>query len=151
ARRHACARLRALRRADPPRCGSALRRNFTCSATSGCSRVTRLCGTRSSRSPPPRRSKTARRPPPADQLSLFVCDVASERPPTRKPWAWLLKHVFQADLQTCPRCVGPMRWLEAATTPGAIARLLAKHGLAPQPPPARSAVPPGQLALSFGP
>jgi hypothetical protein len=40
-----------------------------------------------------------------------------------------------------------MRWAEAATTPGAIARLLAKHGLAPQPPPPHSPVPPGQLAL----
>lgn len=28
-----------------------------------------------------------------------------------------------------------MRWLEAATTQGDIVRLLAKHGLAPQPPP----------------
>jgi hypothetical protein len=32
-----------------------------------------------------------------------------------------------------------MRWAEAATTPGAISRLLAKHGLGPRPPlPSRS-------------
>jgi hypothetical protein len=49
-----------------------------------------------------------------------------------------------------------MRWLEATTEQTAIARLLAKHGLAkhglaPQPPPeARPGVPLGQLALPFG-
>ena len=44
-----------------------------------------------------------------------------------------------------------MRWVEAATRQTDIARLLAKHGLAPQPPqdgPARG--PLGQLALPFG-
>jgi len=44
-----------------------------------------------------------------------------------------------------------MRWLEATTEQTAIARLLAKHGLAPQPPPQPPArVPLGQLALPFG-
>jgi hypothetical protein len=43
--------------------------------------------------------------------------------------------VFRADLDTCSLCGGPMRWLEATTEQTAIARLLAKHGLAPQPPP----------------
>ncbi len=42
---------------------------------------------------------------------------------------------------------GPMRWLEAATTPDAIARLLARHGLGPRPPPKRP--PLGQLWLAF--
>jgi hypothetical protein len=42
----------------------------------------------------------------------------------RKRWAWLLAHVFQADLDTCPRCGGPMRWVEAATTRKSAARLL---------------------------
>jgi len=43
-----------------------------------------------------------------------------------------------------------MRWLEAATEQAAVARLLAKHGLAPQPPPApHRSVPLGQLALPF--
>ena len=46
-----------------------------------------------------------------------------------------------------PHCEGPMRWLEAATTPDAIARLLAKHGLGPRPPPKRP--PLGQLWLAF--
>jgi hypothetical protein len=45
-------------------------------------------------------------------------------------------HVFRADLEHCSRCGGPMRWVEAATSAEAIARLLAKHGLAlgPRPP-----------------
>jgi hypothetical protein len=80
------------------------------------------------------------------QLELFGDDADDE--PRRKPWAWLLRHVFEVDVTTCPRCSGPMRWIEAATVPDAIARLLAKHGLGPRPPPARSA-PLGQLRLAF--
>jgi hypothetical protein len=59
------------------------------------------------------------------------------------------KHVFRADVDTCHRCGGPMRWLDAATTPGAAERLLAKLGLAPQPPPTGPPPPLGQLALPF--
>jgi hypothetical protein len=44
-----------------------------------------------------------------------------------------------------------MRWLEAATKQADITRLLAKHGLAPQPPPEpRPPVPFGQIALPLG-
>ena len=59
----------------------------------------------------------------AKQLVLFerdtgVLDVlALEREPRRKPWAWLLRHVFQLDVSTCVRCGRVTRWLEAATTP----------------------------------
>jgi hypothetical protein len=67
--------------------------------------------------------------------------------PRRKPWAWLLRHVFEIDVSTCPRCGGATRWLEAATKPDAIARLLAKHGLGPRPPPRPS--PKGQLRLAL--
>jgi len=67
--------------------------------------------------------------------------------PRRKPWAWLLRHVFEIDVTTCPRCGGVTRWLEAATKPDAIARLLAKHGLGPRPPP--KPPPKGQLRLAF--
>jgi hypothetical protein len=41
-----------------------------------------------------------------------------------------------------------MRWVEAATAPDAIAKLLAKHGLGPRPPPA-SFAPLGPLRLAF--
>src|SRR5262249_3921490 len=112
--------------------------------------VTRRCAPRSSRSLPSTRPKAARHLLKAIS-SLLGSDNAAERSPPRKPWAWLLTHVFQADLQTCPRCAGPMRWVEAATTPRAIARLLAKPGLPPHPPPPRSDVPTGQLALPFSP
>jgi hypothetical protein len=61
----------------------------------------------------------------------------------------LLQHVFRADLDTCLTCGGPMRWVEAASTRKASARLLAKLGLAPQPPPASRSDPPGQLDLPF--
>jgi hypothetical protein len=48
-----------------------------------------------------------------------------------------------------------MRWVEAATTADAIARLMAKHGLAPRPPPPRrrprgAARAVGQLDLPLG-
>jgi hypothetical protein len=62
-----------------------------------------------------------------------------------------LRHVFAADLERCARCGGPMRWVEAATTPDAIARLLAEQGLAPRPPPPPAAAPPlGRIRLPFG-
>jgi hypothetical protein len=89
------------------------------------------------------------------QLPLFKQERGADRDldvlapePCRKPWAWLLRHVFEIDVTTCRRCGGPTRWLEAATTPAAIARLLAKHGLGPRPPPRRSA-PRGQLRLAL--
>jgi hypothetical protein len=42
-----------------------------------------------------------------------------------------------------------MRWLEAAATRQASERLLAKLGLAPQPPPKARSDPRGQLDLPF--
>jgi hypothetical protein len=41
-------------------------------------------------------------------------------------------HVFRADLDTCIRWGGPMRWLDAALTQRAIAMLLAAHSPANQ-------------------
>jgi hypothetical protein len=107
-----------------------------------------------------------------EQLALFEHDrtvLALE--PRKKPWAWLLRHVFnctslrrtslysvqlaglrtvrfQIDVVTCVRCGGVTRLLEAATTPETIAKLLAKHGLGPRPPPCRPA-PASQLPLAF--
>ena len=79
----------------------------------------------------------------------------------RKRWAWMLAHVFQADMDHCPRCSGPMRWAEVATTRAAITRLLAEHdpgkslkrdGLgARAPPPQRANLRvPEQMVLGFG-
>ena len=80
------------------------------------------------------------------QLSLFDEESAE---PTRRPWAWLLRHVFAIDITSCPQCSAEMRWVEVETTPEAIARLLAKHGLAERPPPHEKPSPPGQLKLRF--
>lgn len=96
------------------------------------------------------------RPPPCqgDQLSLLGdSDDEGEPRHARTRWGWLLKHVFQQDVDTCSRCGGPMRWVEAATTPDAIARLMASHGLAPEPParpPRSAATAVGQQKLQFG-
>ena len=91
--------------------------------------------------------------PPADslaapprQLDLFNDD---ELRLVRKPWAWLIRHVFLEDVTVCPKCSGPMRWLELATTPEAIAELLARHGLAEAPSPRPRAPPKGQLLFDF--
>lgn len=99
--------------------------------------------------PEPEGDPLQRRPPPAagDQLELLQSD--DWRPSAPKRWAWLLKHVFSVDLDSCPRCAGPMRWIEAATKPEAIARLLAKHGLAPRAPPTRPPSRALQLDLLF--
>ena len=99
------------------------------------------------------RDPRALRPPPApgDQLTLARLEETEDpQRPRRNRWAWLLAHVFRADLDTCDRCGGPMRWAEAATTRRSAARLLAKLGLAPQPPPEPRPMVPGQLTLPFG-
>jgi hypothetical protein len=70
--------------------------------------------------------------------------------PRRKPWAWLLKHVFEQDVSVCPHCQGHTTWLEVATEPDAIDRALVNHGLAPPrapPPPLPELSPDAQLTL----
>ena len=90
-----------------------------------------------------------------DQLELgfgSADSAASASAPShgRSRWGWLLAHVFRADVDTCVRCGGPMRWVEVATEPAAIARLLAKHRVAPEPARARrTRTASGQLGLPF--
>jgi hypothetical protein len=93
----------------------------------------------------------AHRPPPAagDQLELLGESNDGSPKGLRHRWAWLLAHVFLADLEHCPKCQGPMRWAEVASTPKAASRLMAKHGLAPQPPSMRQQAPLEQLRLPF--
>ncbi len=50
----------------------------------------------------------------------------------RHPWAYLLERTFRT---VCPRCAGPLRLVEIATTPDAIRRVMTRAGLAPMPPP----------------
>jgi hypothetical protein len=99
--------------------------------------------------PPADPSATAPPPAPGDQLELAL-DAESTEPAPRKRWPWLLKHVFQADLDTCPRCGGAMRWIEAAASAESARELLARLGLAARPPPAPKPPPLGQLELPFG-
>jgi hypothetical protein len=81
-------------------------------------------------------------------------------PSRRRPWAWLLRHVWQADVSTCVRCGGHMRWVEVATEPAAIQRVLTELELqesgcddgGPTPRTASRryrAPPPEQLGLGF--
>jgi hypothetical protein len=93
------------------------------------------------------------------QLSLFdqsglqpapAAELDPAPPPGRRPWAWLLRRVFAVDISVCPHCSGSMKITEVALTTDAIARVLARHGLGPQPPPRPpSPPPPGQLGLSL--
>lgn len=83
------------------------------------------------------------------QPSLPLC-LEPDELPRRKPWAWLLKHVFEQNVSICPRCQGPTTWLELATESDAIDRALVKHGLAPpraRPPPLPPLCPDAQLSL----
>jgi hypothetical protein len=85
-------------------------------------------------------------------------DGDTEGSTRRRPWAWLLRYVWQADVSTCSRCGGPMKWVEVATAPEAIRRVLAELDLqgADDPTPRRTtsrpyrAPPPEQLGLGFG-
>lgn len=75
-----------------------------------------------------RSDATANKPPPARGDQLELLGESDDSPTPRKRWAWLLAHVFAADLENCPRCSGPMRWADVATTRAQISRLLAEHG-----------------------
>ncbi|MBE7484290.1 MAG: transposase [Polyangiaceae bacterium] len=96
-----------------------------------------------------RRDREQAPPARGDQLELI--GDTDDAPAPRKRWAWLA-HVFAADVETRPRCSGPMRWAEVANTRAQITRLLAEHGLGPRAPPAtRVGVSvPEQLMLGFG-
>src|SRR5690606_6691833 len=52
----------------------------------------------------------AHRPSPAqgDQLELLGEEDGRIRKARRHRWAWLLAHLFAADLEKCPRCGGAM-------------------------------------------
>lgn len=89
--------------------------------------------------------------PPEPQLHLFEESDDDGTTPTRKPWAWLLRHVFRVDVTSCaePDCGGHMKWIDVANTPEAAAKMLADRGLGPRPPPRPIPTPIGQLRLPF--
>ena len=87
------------------------------------------------------------------QLPLFgkefdepEADVGHKR---RKPWAWLLRHVFAIDVSVCPKCGGRMKWRQVALTADAIREGLSRAGLAARGPPKQNRAPFGQLSLPF--
>jgi hypothetical protein len=92
------------------------------------------------------------------QLALALGDAGSTEPrddddePPRRPWAWLLRHVFREDVSTCEKCGGAMRWIEVATTAEDAARLIALErgdSAGARPRRARSRAPPEQMAFGF--
>jgi len=92
-----------------------------------------------------------REPVAQEQLPLFTPadgGPLEPPPPTRHPWAWLLRRVFAVDIARCPKCDGRMRLLDVVTDPGDIARVLAGRGQAARAPPRRP--PTGQLELDLG-
>jgi hypothetical protein len=88
---------------------------------------------------------------PADPAASHGHDDRRPQSNSRHPWAWLLKRVFQRDVTVCPRCQGRLTIREVARTTDAIARILARHGLGPQPPPPSPPkwVDPTQASLRF--
>ncbi|MFC1642997.1 transposase, partial [Myxococcota bacterium] len=60
---------------------------------------------------PPEFEDPIKAPASGDQRELFEpAPDPNQAPPYRKPWAWLLRHVFLKDVSHCPRCGGPMRF-----------------------------------------
>ena len=101
--------------------------------------------------PEPPQDTTCHRPPPAagDQLELLGEADDCSSATSRYRWAWMLAHVFRADVDTCSKCGGSMRWVEVAKTEAAAHRLMVQLGYAPQPPPRPHHTPFGQLRLPF--
>ncbi len=69
----------------------------------------------------------------------------------RIAWAKLLSRVFGIDVETCPRCAGPMKILAFVTEPRSLSRLLTHAGLPTDIPPIASARAPPQSAWAFEP
>jgi hypothetical protein len=131
--------------------------------------MVRYYGVLSSRSS--RREQVVPEPPPTirnplldddPQLALGFDGFADGEQQTgsakRRPWAWLLRHVWQVDVSICQRCGGPMKWVQVATEPEAIAKALREVGLGETgpvsgvayPKPRRRLPPAQQLAFGFG-
>jgi len=58
-----------------------------------------------------------------------------DTPRPRKPWAWLLRHVFQADFEHCPRCNGTCAGSTPPPLPSTSPACSQARGLGPRAPP----------------
>jgi hypothetical protein len=79
----------------------------------------------------------------AQQLSFEPTPPLQPPPPSRHPWAYLLRRVFAIDIMTCPKCQGAMRVKSIATEADDIRAVLTAVPRARPPPPVR------QLELDF--
>ena len=61
--------------------------------------------------------------------------VALAGHPRRASWATLLRRVYGADVMTCPRCPGKLRFIAAITEHTAIRKILDHLDLNDEPPP----------------
>ena len=66
--------------------------------------------------------------PHPNQLRLFSLGSGAPLtppPPSRHPWAWLLRRVFAIDIMTCPRCEARLKVVTLATEPDSIRAVMA--------------------------
>jgi hypothetical protein len=67
----------------------------------------------------------------------------------RIAWAQLLKRTLDIDVQTCPRCGGPMRLVQLVKDKPIIDKILTHLNLPTNPPPVAAARPPPQAELDW--
>ena len=74
-------------------------------------------------------------------------DRAQPPPPSRMPWAELLRRVFREDLLVCPRCTGGMQVLATITDPAVVVAILTHLGAPAEVPAVAAARAPPQVSL----
>ena len=81
-------------------------------------------------------------PTPADNSAEHAADDIHAHPsPARMSWAYLLKRVFDIDLEQCPECGGALKILAAIEVPAVITKILTHLRLPARAPPGSPARP----------
>jgi hypothetical protein len=93
------------------------------------------------------------------QISLFqepesnsldeVPVVRKKKRTFRYPWAFLLRRVFNAEVEICPLCSGRMRLVQTSDDPSEIAHVIETRSPGPDPPVRNNLTLRGQLELAF--
>ncbi len=60
--------------------------------------------------------------------------VEEEKPPYRYSWSFLLKRVFDLDLDRCQKCGGGLKFISSIEEPEVIRRILEHVGISTDPP-----------------